>query len=262
MLGNNVTLIIRATQESAVLLRKMGVLFVGLCASVSMQAADILRFAASTSWNMPYAKFENERMTSGIVFDLAQSLERELGLPLVFVPLSRKSLDGAALAGDYDLRCYLTPQWTEIPDKFAWSPKLFDITDVVFGNQTVSDPKSLAGIPRGSAISAVLGYSYPTLEPLFASGQLKRDDTSGQENVMLKMDVGRTPYGVSDALALNWYVRTTPQHRLSKWRIGISRHDFQCAVPNNGNVSAVKILKALEDLKRNGRIEEILKNYR
>lgn len=251
-----------STQENAMNLKRLTSLLVccTLCAGVF--ATEVLRFAASTSWNMPYAKFENERLTSGIVFELARAVEKELGMTLMFVALPRKRLDGAGLAGDYDLRCYLTPQWTEIPDKFVWSPKLFDITDVVFGTEAAPDPKTLAGIPQGAVIGAVLGYSYPTLEPFFVSGQFKREDAGGQENVMLKMNVGRTLYGVSDALALNWYQRTTPQHRLSKWRVGISRHDFQCAIPLNGSVPPGKILKALDDLKRSGRIEDILKNYR
>jgi polar amino acid transport system substrate-binding protein len=225
-------------------------------------AAEVIRLAVSTSWNMPYAKFDNERLTGGIIFDLAQSMEKSLGMPVVFVPLPRKRIDGAALAGDYDLRCYVTPQWTEIPDKFVWSAKLFDLTDVVFGGEIAPDPKDLAGLNKGAVISAVLGYGYPTLDPLFASGQLKREDAVGQENVMLKMTAARTPYGVSDSLVLSWYQRTTPQHRLSKWRLGISRHDFQCAIPKNGNVQPGKLLKSLDDIKRSGRVEQILQSYR
>jgi polar amino acid transport system substrate-binding protein len=225
-------------------------------------AANLLRVAASTSWNLPYAKFENERLTGGIIFDLARSVEKATAMPVEFVALPRKRLDGAALAGDYDLRCYVSPLWTEIPDKFVWSQKLFELSDVIFGNEATPEPKDLASLSSGALTSTVLGYGYPTLEPLFASGKLRREDAVGQENVMLKMTALRTPYGVSDAFALDWYMRTTPKHRLSTWRLSISRHDFQCAIPRSSKVPAAIVLKALDDLKRSGKIDEILQNYR
>ena len=233
-----------------------------LAMSLPAAATDLLRVAASSSWNLPYGQFENERLTGGIVFDLVKSLEKPLDVQVTFVVLPRKRLDGGALSGDYDLRCYLNPKWTEIPDKFDWSAKLFDVSDVVFGHNQTPDPKTLAGLQKGAVMSTVLGYVYPALNPIFAAGDLKREDANGQENVTLKMTARRTPYGVSDLLALDWYQRTTPQHRLSNWRVGISKSDFQCAIPKNGNVPAEKIIKALDELKRKGAIDQILQKYR
>lgn len=233
-----------------------------LAMSLPAAAADVLRVAASSSWNLPYGQFENERLTGGIVFDLVKSLETPLDVQVTFVVLPRKRLDGGALSGDYDLRCYLNPKWTEIPDKFDWSAKLFDVSDVVFGHDQTPDPKTLAGLQKGAVMSAVLGYVYPALTPIFTAGDLKRDDTTGQEGVMLKMTARRTPYGVSDLLALDWYQRNTPQHRLSDWRVGISKSDFQCAIPKNGTYPAARIIKALDELKRKGAIEQILQKYR
>lgn len=233
-----------------------------LALSLPASAADLLRVAAASSWNLPYAKFENKLLTGGIVFDLVKSLEKPLDAQVTFVVLPRKRLDDGALSGDYDLRCYLNPEWTEIPDRFDWSAKLFDVSDVVFGHDQTPDPKTLAGLQKRAVISTVVGYVYPSLAPIFAAGDLKRDDTIGQENVMLKMTARRTPYGVSDLLALDWYQRTTPQHRLSDWRVGISKSDFQCAIPKNGNFPAAKIIKALDELKRKGAIDQILQKYR
>lgn len=225
-------------------------------------AADVLRFAASSSWNLPYGKFDGEQLNGGIVFDLAQLVGKTIDMPVVFVVLPRKRLDGAALSGDYDLRCYINPKWTDIPDKFIWSPKLLSLSDVVFGTASTPDPKTLSGLTKGALVSTVLGYGYNTLEPMFVAGDLVRNDSVGQENVMLKLSIARTPYGVSDALALDWFQRSTPQHRHSKWRLVISQNDFQCAIPKSGNVPPAKILQALDDLKRSGRIDEMLNNYR
>lgn len=234
----------------------------GALCSQPCTAADVLRFSASSSWNMPYAKYEGDKLTGGIIFDLAQLIGKQMATPVVFVVLPRKRLDPATLAGEIDLRCYMTPQWTQIPEHFTWSGRLFDITDVLFGTASAPQPKEIATIAHGTVVSTVLGYSYPALDANFASGQLRREDTVDQEKVMLKLSVGRTPYGTSDMMALDWYKRTTPDHALSKWALPFSRKDFQCGIPKSGNIPPAVLLSALDALKKSGKLDDILRNYR
>jgi polar amino acid transport system substrate-binding protein len=225
-------------------------------------AADVLRFAAASSWSIPYGKIENDRLVGGINFELAKALGESLALPVAFVVLPRKRLDSAGLLGEFDLRCHLSPKWTDMREHYEWSGRLFELSDVVFGAQGIAQPTQLGDVATGALISTVLGYNYPTLEPLFSTGQLKRDDSVAQENVMLKVNLGRTPYGVSDALTLDWFQRTSPNHRFAPWRLKVSQDDFQCAVPLKGQVPASKIFKALDRLKSTGRLAQILRNYR
>lgn len=227
-----------------------------------VHSAEPLRFAASSAWAMPYARYEADHLTGGIVFDLAQALEKQLSIPITFVVLPRKRMDGAVLAGEIDLRCNTNPLWTAIPDQHIWSKSLFDIFDVIFGGSNVPEPANLNGLQKGASISTVLGYEYQQLDSLFANGTLKRDDSADQEKVMLKLTVGRTPYGVSEARALQWYMRTTPRHQLSGWHLQLSRNDFQCGVPKQGRIPAARLLNALDELKKNGKIDAILRNYR
>lgn len=241
-----------------------GLLAAGLLTLVGAHssATEVLRTSASNAWTMPFAKFDSERLTGGIVFDVTQALGKALGISVHYLVLPRKRIDGAVLAGDIDLRCYSNPGWTALPNEYTWSGNLFDITNVVFGGEGVAEPKDLANIKPGSPVSTVLGYSYAALDPFFTNGQLRRDDSPDQEKVMMKLDVGRTPYGAADTLTLNWYLRNTPQNRLAKWRLVTSQHDFQCGVTKTSTVAAAKIIDALQGLKRSGRIEEILRNYR
>lgn len=225
--------------------------------------ADVsLRVGASSSWTLPYARYDNNELVDGIIFDVTQSLGQALALPVTYVVLPRKRLEGASRAGHLDLRCNLTPQWTPTPEDYVWTDPLFDMSDVVFGRVGAPQLQDLSR-PQGSVVlSTVLGYAYPTLEAYFQGGQLKRDDTVEQEKVMSKVDAGRTPYGVSDALALSWYKRTTPGNRLAKWKIVVSNHSFQCAIPTAGRVSATQINAALQAMKKAGRFEQILRAYR
>lgn len=233
-----------------------------LIAVQHVDAAQTLRYSAVSSWNMPYGRFDGEQLVDGIMFDLAIAIEKQVQIPVTFVALSRKRVDGAALSGDLDLRCYMTPQWTELPDQYVWSGKLFEVTDVIFGTDATPAPAEVDDIPSGSITSTVLGYGYPTLDAHFASGRLKREDAVDQEKVNLKMTAGRTPYGVSETIALNWYQRLTPKHRHSAWRLPISRHDFQCGIPKKGKIPASTILKAFEAMKKSNQFDEILRKYR
>jgi polar amino acid transport system substrate-binding protein len=225
-------------------------------------AAPTLRYSAVSSWNMPYGRFEGEQLVDGIMYDLAKAVEKLVRMPVRFVVLPRKRVDAAGLQGDIDLRCYVTPQWSELPDQYVWSGRLFEVTDVLFGAEGTPEPRELGDIPTGAIVSTVLGYGYPTLEPHFSSGHLLREDAVDQEKVNLKMSASRTPYAVSETMALNWYQRITPKHRHSGWRLVIARSDFQCAIPKKGNVDAARILKALETMKKSNQFEEILRKYR
>ena len=99
-------------------------------------AQESLRFGALSSWTMPYGKVEGNQLVGGIMFDLAQALKTPLGMPVSIVVLPRKRIDLAATTGDIDLRCYLTPKWTDSPEQFVWSGRLFEMSEVLFGHAT------------------------------------------------------------------------------------------------------------------------------
>ncbi len=170
-------------------------------------AQETLRVSASSAWTMPYGDVQNDRLVGGIFFDLYKAVAQTAGLALYPVVLPRKRVDGAVANGDIDLRCYFNPKWTSMPNLYDWSKPLFSVQEVLFGHEGTPAPRSVQELPRGTAISAVLGYSYPTLDPLFARGDIKRDDSVDEEKVLLKMTAERTPYGVTKSHTLDWYKR-------------------------------------------------------
>ncbi|MDT8990251.1 transporter substrate-binding domain-containing protein [Curvibacter sp. APW13] len=225
-------------------------------------AQDLLRASVSTAWNMPFGDVQGDRIHGGILFDLYKAIAQKAGLTLVPVVLPRKRIDGAVVNGEVDLRCYFNPKWTSTPDSYDWSKPLFPIQDVLFGHTGTAELRSVQDIERGTAISTVLGYSYPTLEPLLLRGDLKRDDSVDEEKVLLKMTADRTPYGVAKSIALDWYKRQVPHHQLAPWRLVIDSADVYCAVPRNTSIAAPRLLGAIEELRKSGRIDAILKAYR
>ena len=77
------------------------------------------------------------------------------------------------------------------------------------------------------------------------------------------MTAERTPYGVTKSHTLDWYNRRkTPAHQLAAWRLVVDDAEVYCAVPKNASVPAARLLDAIEDLRKTGRIDAILRNHR
>ncbi len=224
-------------------------------------AAD-LRVGVNSGWMMPYAQIENDHLTDGILFDLYQAIAAVLGMQVRPVVLPRKRIEMMELDGGIDLSCYSNPAWTKSPADFVWSEPVFEITDLLVGQAALTKPGSLDAIPHGAVISTVLGYVYSPLEDRFATGKLRREDTQDQHKVLLKVSAARTPYGITNSHALDWFRHNQPENALANWNIVIERSGFHCSIPRRGVIKPARIIQALNTLKKTGRIDEVLRKYR
>lgn len=224
--------------------------------------AEPLRFLASSSWNMPYGDIQSDRISGGIVFDMAQAIGETLKLPVSFLVMPRNRTDAAVIAGDVDVRCYANPGWTKIPDLHLWTKPLFEAPDVVVGKATIAPISSLDQIPAGTPIGTVLGFVYPALDDRLNDGRLLRDNAVDGEKNLLKLVVGRFPYAVSNSLVVDWYLRQSPTAEIAKWRFPLGKGEFHCAVVKTARTDPQRILNAIERLKTSGQLEKILAKYR
>lgn len=223
---------------------------------------EILRATVSTAWNMPYGNVENDRLVGGIFFDVFNAVAQKSKMVVMPVVLPRKRIEGAVVNGEVDLRCYFNPKWTPNPDSYEWSKPLFSIQDVLFAHESTPELRSLQDIPRGTPVSTTLGYVYPSLDAAFSRGDLVRDDSVDEEKVLLKMTASRTPLGLINSHALGWYRKNVPGHKLAPWQLVVYTTDVYCAVPKNAAIPAARTLAVIEDLRKSGRIDAILRSYR
>ncbi|CAN1600055.1 transporter substrate-binding domain-containing protein [Pseudomonas sp. B21-028] len=225
-------------------------------------AAELpLRFAVTDGWAMPMVQIERGRPTQGILPDIMTSLATQVGMPAEFHVLSRARLDGAMQNDEVDMRCYVSPDW--IKDEggdFLWSVPLFFQRDLLVG--TASAPRQVAPATLGrQAIGTVLSYSYPTLQPLFDSGQLRRDDARSQEQVLAKLLAGRYRYGVSNQWALDWFnQRHTADHQLHGVAV-LQEQQLGCYLRNDPKIPVQRILRTLQNMKASGEIGAIIQLY-
>ena len=107
----------------------------------------------------------------------------------------------------------------------------------------------------------MLGYTYPTPQPLFDADRLQREDARNQEQVLEKLLAGRYCYAVSNQWTLDWFnQRLLPGQQLH----GVAELQEQhvgCYVRNDPQVPVQRILRTLLRMKMSGEIDEIIRLY-
>ncbi len=219
-----------------------------------------LRFSVVESWAMPLISIEDGQATGGILYDLQNRLAEKVGRRAELLVLPRLRVDQMLGRGEIDVRCYVTPAWlTEPHHRYIWSvPFMLQHDYLVSRTQQPVEPNQL----HGELIGTVLGFSYPKLDPLFASGQLIRDDARTQEMVLNKLEVGRNRYAVSNELTLGWFNRQQPAERKLHALSELSADHVACLVRDEPDVPTMALLRALVQMKQAGEFAAILARYR
>lgn len=220
-----------------------------------------LRFGASRTWGMPYGDVREEQLVGGIVFDLTQAVGRTLNVPVHYMVLPRVRLEAAAEAGQIDVFCYFNPAWAQHADKYLFSAPLFDASDVLIGARNAPPVSNLAQLTHGATVGTVIGYVYPSLTRQFKDSSVLREDGADQDNVLLKLSLGRSRYAVVNSRMLAWFKRQFPGDTIAGWHLPLERSDFYCGVIKTATHNSQVIVDALNRLKANGQINTILQKY-
>ncbi|MNO22148.1 Bacterial extracellular solute-binding protein, family 3 [compost metagenome] len=233
-----------------------------LLLSLDGTAADApLRFVVPDSWAMPMVQLERGRPTQGILYDVMLSLATQVGVPAEFHVLPRGRVENAMEQGEVDVRCYAAQSWLpDRPDDYLWSIPLFIQPDVLITRHAPPGAVNPADLPE-QPIGTVLGYSYPTLQPLFDTGQLQRDDARNQEQVLEKLLAGRNRYAVSNQWSLDWFNhRLLPEQQLQGVAV-LQENQIGCYVRNDPKLPVQSVLRTLGRMKMSGEIDEIVRLY-
>ncbi|MEJ5057950.1 MULTISPECIES: substrate-binding periplasmic protein [unclassified Pseudomonas] len=233
-----------------------------LLISLDGAAADVpLRFVVPDSWAMPMVQLERGRPTQGILYDVMLSLATQVGVPAEFHVLPRSRVQNAMEHGEVDVRCYAAQSW--MPNQsgdYIWSIPLWTQPDLLISHPATPAEVIPATLSHQS-IGTVLGYSYPTLQPLFDADQLHRDDARNQEQVLEKLHAGRNRYAVSNQWTLDWFnQRLLPEQQLQSVAV-LQEQRVGCYVRNDPKVPVQRILRTLLRMKMSGEIDDIIRLY-
>jgi polar amino acid transport system substrate-binding protein len=232
-----------------------------MIATVSLAAPAPLRFSISDSWTMPMVQLDQGQPTQGILYDLMLSLATQVGRPAKFHVLPRARIDTAMERGDVDVRCYVTPAWlNNLSGDYTWSIPLLVQRNVLATGRVPSTSVALDSLAP-QHIGTVLGYSYPTLEARFASGQFSRDDSRSEEQVLQKLVAGRFNYAVINEWILDRFNQQLPPTQRLHTVAVIEEQRLGCYVRNDPQVPGQQILRTLLRMKMSGEIDEIIQLY-
>ena len=235
----------------------LGALWMFSVASIAAPAP--LRFSVSDSWAMPMAQIEGDQPTQGILYDLMLSLATQVGRPAEFHVLARARLASAMERGEVDVRCYVAQDWVgNLSGDYTWSLPLMVQRNVLVS--THAQPVQVSRLAP-QTIGTALNYRYTSLDPLFASGQLTRDDARSEEQVLYKLIAGRFQYAVSNEWIFDRFNQRMPTgRRLHKVAV-INEESLGCIVRNDPNIQPQRILRTLLRMKMSGEIDDIIQRY-
>ncbi|MGB3125652.1 MAG: transporter substrate-binding domain-containing protein [Pseudomonas sp.] len=227
----------------------------------SLAAPAPLRFSVSDSWAMPMTQMENGQPVQGIMYDLMLSLATQVGRPAEFHVLARARIASAMEHGDIDVRCYVAQAWLDnLSGDYTWSVPLMVQRNVLASGPTAPQPVQV-GTLTPQSIGTVLNYRYAILDPLFASGQLTRDDSRSEDLVLHKLVAGRFNYAVINEWILDRFnLSLAPGRRLHKVAV-IDEQSLGCMVRNDPNVPVQRILRTLLRMRMSGEIDDLIKLY-
>ncbi|MCD5992907.1 ABC transporter substrate-binding protein [Pseudomonas sp. CDFA 602] len=227
----------------------------------SSAAQPPLRFAVTESWSMPMIRFENHQPTAGIMFDIMQSLARQVGRDPVYHVMPRLRVQSALEHNEVDLHCYSAQAWyPNLSGDYMWSlPILYQRDWLVASAETAA-----GAYPNqfdSETVGTVLGYNYPALQALFDNHQLVREDARTLEQALAKLVAGRYNYAITTELILDWTnSRLAPDKRLKPIAL-VGDQPAACMVRNNPDLPIAKILRTLLRMRMTGEIQKIIEHY-
>jgi len=232
-----------------------------ICSGPGYAAEAPLRFSIADSWSMPLVHIEGDQPKDGFLFDIMQSLARQVGRPAEFHVLARLRVQTALDRGEVDIRCYAAQSWlTNLSGDYIWSLPLMTQRDLLVSTADNAKPIRSDQLDKEN-IGTVLGYTYPILQHLFDNHQLRREDARSQDQVLQKLAAGRYRYAVANQWSLDWFNRHQPA---DKQLCGVSIIEEQavgCIVRNDPNLPVQRILRTLLRMKMSGEIDQIIARY-
>lgn len=220
-----------------------------------------LRFSIADAWAMPLVQIDDHQPTSGIIFDIMQSMAAQANLSAEYrvVPIQRvqRTLERGAI----DVRCYAAQSWMpNLSGDYTWSLPLLIQRDLLISTPDNAKPRVPASLTN-ETIGTVLGYVYPTLQNAFDNRQLRRDDARSEVQVLQKLQIHRYRYAIGNQWSLDWFNRNLPDDQKLRGVAVIDEQPVGCIVRNDTDIPAQRLMRILLRMRMSGEIDRIMSRY-
>jgi len=230
----------------------------------SQQSQQEIKFAVFDTLGYPLNIFDqNTHLIGGVLKDFGDAIAKEIGASPVYVVYSRRRVEQALFAGQADVVCYFSPQWTENRDQLFWSvPNLPQIERVV----VLRDKPVFNQFPQqlfDKKIATRLGYFYPQIDKEVVAGKIKRIDLTDVPSMFRLLTIGGADGLISSEAEIEGYFKTFPEQRdlfaLSKTPFSVLI--TQCGLSQKSVWKIEQINRAVAHIQATGEQDAMLRRY-
>lgn len=232
-----------------------------LCAMPCQVQAQVqeppLRFIAPLNHAMPFGGFDNDRLTTGIVKDLSDTLAERMGRQAAYVSAPPRRVAQMLAAGEADGVCYVAKGW--IDGKFHWTPAVLEHVGVVAARPQAPPLARLQDLAR-QPVGTVHSYRYPQFEQALGTAFV-RDDAPSMLVNLRKLAANRVNYALTEQITLEFHNKLNPQDGLTA-ALQTMRFRTHCVFTLAHPLPLERLDQAAKDIVRDGSVDRILARYR
>lgn len=205
---------------------------------------------------------DDPQQSSGIMLDVLRVATKSAGRDLVIKLFPERRSQLMIKEGTVDT-LPKAKEWVDVPSDFLWTAPVVTSTDVLIYQASRTELKNQPIV--GLDIGAVLGYSYPTLDPLFDQKEIRRHDATSTENLLNMLQHGHVDAAVTNRHVANWIIKNSktlaPEDFVYGYAVGSApyRFAFTRMWDNRTFISAFN--EELARMRQDGRLEALLSKY-
>lgn len=223
---------------------------------LAMAAPQLVMLTPQES-TMPMVRFDGGVPSGGMLKDVGDALARRLGRQPAYLVLLHKEVKPALVSGKADLMCHVMPGW--IDGDYEWTGPLFPDAEIVAGQRDSAPLASLKDL-RDQRVGTVADYRYPRISQVLGR-QFRRVDSPTMEQNLQAMVRGTVPYTILSEATLAYMKRNNTALDVQP-RLVFAAFKTHCAISRKSRVPAAALQRALDDMVKDGSIDQIVARYR
>jgi ABC-type amino acid transport substrate-binding protein len=223
-----------------------------------MSGAEALRWGFSPADGMPYVEVRNHQLLGGFTHRFGSRVGQRLSLELQFVETPNRRIEEFIQRGRIHLICNTNPEWVAEPQRYRWSPKLYQEEDVILLHDRQA---SVAGLQDlyGKVLGTQLGYTYslPLMEA-FARERVTRQNVRSLDSGLNLLSRQRLDALIDMRRPLAYKLTQRPELPLhfSDWVV--QRYDLYCIYGQHLPIGAEQLDEVLLELRDSGALARML----
>lgn len=237
-------------------MRRLIFLVVASCSAWS--SAEEIRWGFASADGMPYVEVVEQQLRDGFIYRLGQQASQQLGYQPRFVETPNKRIDEFMQRGRIHVICNSNPQWMADPQRYHWSPPLYEEEDVLLQHRQQAPIASLDDL-LGKVLGTQLGYVYSVpLMAAFANQQITRRDLRDLGSGLNLLRKQRLDAIIEMRRPASFQLARQPDAplQISPWVI--ERYQMHCTYSPKLPVSPEQLDQVLQTLRDQGVIGRLL----